>query len=132
MTSAGPVPARSNAIGVPSLDRTVCMAAPLRCSVFSPGGDILGLEQLPDLELDVPILAGPSLDPLDRLFPGFHLDHRESRDELFRLGERTVRHGRLAAGDLYTRALRAGLQSRAVQHDTDLRAVLVIFHHRIK
>src|SRR4051794_17966228 len=127
MTRAGPVPARSNAIDVPSLDRTVCMAPPLRWSVFSPGGDILGLEQLPDLELDVPVLAGPSLDPIDGLFPGFHLDHREPRDELFRFGERTVRHGRLAAGDLHTRALRARLQPRAVEHDTGLRALLVIF-----
>src|SRR4249920_4178627 len=87
ITSAGPVPDRSNAIGVPSFDRTVCMVAPLTCSVFSPGGDILGLEQLPDFELDVPVFARPSLDPRDRLFPGFHLDHRETRDELLRFGE---------------------------------------------
>src|SRR3954467_13780457 len=116
MTRAGPVPARSNAIDVPSLDRTVCMAPPLRWSVFSPGGDILGLEQLPDLELDVPVLAGPALDPVDRLFPRFHGDHRKPGDQLLRLGERTVRHGRLVAGDLHTGAFRAGLQSRAVEH----------------
>src|SRR3954469_19012573 len=132
MTRAGPLPDRSNAIGVPSLDRTVCMATPLRRSVFSPGGDILGLEQLPDLELDVAVLAGPSLDPVDRLFPRFHLDHRKPRDELLRLGERTVRHGRLAAGDLHTGAFRAGLQPRAVEHDTGFRAVLVIFRHRVE
>src|SRR4249920_3123430 len=118
ITSAGPVPDRSNAIGVPSFDRAVCMVAPLMCSVFSPGGDVLGLEQLPDFELDVTVLAGPPLDPRDRLFLRFRLDHRETCDELLRLGERAVCHGSLAAGDLHARALGAGLKPRAVEHDT--------------
>src|SRR5688572_19806291 len=62
-------------------------------------GEVLQLEHLP--ELDLAIVERHPASPLERFVARLHLDHPVAGDELLGLGERTVDHRRLAAGETH-------------------------------
>src|SRR5690348_2278525 len=91
------------------------------------GAEILGFEDLADLDLGRLALErrGAALHPLDGLVERLDLDDPEARDELLRLGERTVDDRALAVIEADARALRARLQAFARKHDARLDELLV-------
>src|SRR4029078_7090519 len=83
------------------------------------GAEILGFEDLPDLELGIlaRVRARALLRPRDRLVERLALPHPEARDQLLGLGERAVHRRALAVpGEVDARAFRAGLQPFARLH----------------
>src|SRR5919204_3965593 len=61
------------------------------------GRELLGLEDLPDL--DLALLERGALEPLDRLIHRLALPQPEAGDQLLGLGEGSVDHGALVAGE---------------------------------
>src|SRR3954451_3179822 len=57
--------------------------------------EVFGLEYLANL--DLALLEGRSLQPLDCLFPGSHLPQPEPRDQLLGLGKRSIDYSSLVA-----------------------------------
>src|SRR5262249_7257896 len=72
---------------------------------------------------------GGALEPLDRFFPGLHLPHPEAGDQLLRLSEWAIGNGSLAAVEFHPRALGAGLQSLAREHDAGFHELFVELAH---
>src|SRR5690349_8045533 len=87
------------------------------------GSEVLGLEHLP--HLDLAALERNALHPLDRLILRLRLDQPEPGDQLLGLGERSVHHGALGAGELDPRAFRARLQPLRRQQHTRLHQLFV-------
>src|SRR5215831_4801497 len=88
--------------------------------------EVLRLEHLADLDLGLLVVRiRAAFEPLDRFFPGTDLPQPESRDQLLRLGERTVDHRALGTGEAHPNALRTGMQPLAGEHDSCLREFLV-------
>src|SRR6266568_7141256 len=64
------------------------------------GAEVLGLVDLTNLDLGLARKGvGAALDPFDGFFLRFHLPQPETGYELLRLGERTVDHRPLRAGE---------------------------------
>src|SRR4030095_16293871 len=70
------------------------------------GAEILRLEDLANLDVgfDARERVGCTLDPVDRLLPGLHLENPEAGNELIGLGEGTVDHRALVAPQRTSRA----------------------------
>src|SRR4029450_281616 len=71
--------------------------------------EILDVHHLADLDLRLTVRGKvrSALHPLDRFFQRLPLNDREARNELCRLGERTIDDGALVAAELHARPLRA-------------------------
>src|SRR5262245_22516355 len=87
--------------------------------------EVVGAEDLPDLELGRASVAGQLLKrdflgEFDGLLLRLHLDRPEPGDQLLRLDKRAVGHLRLAVHPRDPGSLGAVLQPKAVHHDAGL------------
>src|SRR6186713_3332296 len=98
----------------------VFLFAKLRGEVLAK---VLRLGDLADLDLGP--FEGGALEPLDRLRHRLALPEPEAGHELLGFREGTVDHGLLAALELHARALRAGPEALAREHDARLHKLLV-------
>src|ERR1700749_1742246 len=75
------------------------------------GGEVFHLKNLAnfDFGVDPGVAVGGTLDPLDGLFEGLHLQYREAGGELFGLGEGAVDNGKRFAGEFDACAFGAGM-----------------------
>src|SRR4029453_9461668 len=87
--------------------------------------EIVGREHRADLELG--LLHGRSLDPLDRLVQRLGLDQPETREQLLGLRERAVDHLTLREADAH--ALGAGMEPLAGEHHAGVGQLLVVLAH---
>src|SRR5690606_3763656 len=92
--------------------------------------EVLDLEHLPDL--DLAIVEGDALDPLDRLLLRLDLDQPEPGDQLLRLGEGPVDDGPGVPVEPHARAPRAGVEPLAREQDAGLDQFLVVAAHRLE
>src|SRR5690606_7232940 len=86
--------------------------------------EVLDLEHLPDLDLT--IVEGDALDPLDRLLLRLDLDQPEPGDQLLRLGEGPVDDGPVLPVEAHARAPRAGVEPLAREQHAGLGQLLVV------
>src|SRR5579885_2272454 len=95
------------------------------------GAEILGFEDLADLDLAIAMFERPRTapDPLDRLFERLALPEPEARDELLGFGERTIDDGARIAREFDARPGRARLESFACEHHAGLHQLFVEAHH---
>src|SRR3954469_21505286 len=91
------------------------------------GAEVFGLEYLANL--DLALLEGGPLQPLDRLFLRSHLPQPEPGDQLLGLGKRSIDDSSLAALEATPGSLRAGLQPFACQHNAGLGQLLIELAH---
>src|SRR3954447_19402213 len=75
--------------------------------------EVVGLDELAQLHLAV--RERGALQPLERLLLRLHLPDPVAGDELLRLGERAVDHGRRGAAEAHARAVRARAQPVSVE-----------------
>src|SRR3979490_883672 len=94
------------------------------------GSEVRRLEDLPDLDLG--ILAGSALEPLDGLLLRLHLPEPEAGHQLLRLREGSVDHRLLAPGEPDPGALGARLEPLASEHHPRLHQLLVEFPHGVQ
>src|SRR5678816_1346613 len=93
--------------------------------------EIFRLEHLANLDLGFTghRVRAP-FDPLDCFFLGSALPEPKTGDELLGLAKGSVDDGALVAGEPYSRALGARLQSFAGEHDACFHQLLVVLPHR--
>src|SRR5881409_1350528 len=95
--------------------------------------EILDVHHLADLDLRLAVWGKSvrsALHPLDRFFQRFHLNDREARNELFRLGERTIDDSALVTAELHARTLRARGEPLGGEEDASLYELFVVLAHR--
>src|ERR1700682_4344557 len=89
--------------------------------------EVIVLEDLANLDLGV--LEGSALEPLDPLCLVSHLPQPEPGDELLGLGERSVNHGLPPLGEFDTGSLRAGLEPFTREHHPGFDQLFVELAH---
>src|SRR4029079_9485263 len=92
---------------------------------------VFGLENRTDLNFRFLIVrVGATLHPVDRFLQRIDFPKPETRNQLFRLRERSVYHVALLSREPYARRLRSRLQPLARQHDAGLYKLFIEFSHR--